>query len=132
MSLELALLIVAIGIVVGVFSAMFGVGGGTIIVPFVVLALDESQHLAEGTSLLAIVPIAVVGVAAHRSRGLVSFRRAGWVSLGGIVGVVMGVRLALIFDADLLQLIFGAFIVVVGLRLLLQGVRASRRFSRRA
>lgn len=127
MSIQLALLIVSVGVAVGAFSAMFGVGGGVIMVPFMVFALDESQHLAEGTSLLAIVPIAIFGVLGHRRRGLVSFRPAALIAFGGIGGAIAGARLALIVDAEDLQLVFGAFLVFLGVRLLVQGMQAARR-----
>jgi uncharacterized membrane protein YfcA len=126
MSLQLALLIIAVGVAVGAFSAMFGVGGGVVMVPFMVFALDEGQHLAEGTSLLAIVPIAIFGALGHRRRGLVAIRPAVLVALGGIGGAIVGARLALTVDAEDLQLIFGALLVFLGFRLLVQGVQATR------
>ena len=56
---------------------MFGVGGGVIMVPYMVTFLDKTQHVAEGTSLMVIVPTAIAGVIAHNKRGYVSFS-AGW------------------------------------------------------
>ncbi|MGH2736650.1 MAG: TSUP family transporter, partial [Actinomycetota bacterium] len=56
MSVLVGIGIASAGLGVGLLSALFGVGGGLVMVPFMTLVLDESQHLAEGTSLLVIVP----------------------------------------------------------------------------
>ncbi|MGH8573566.1 MAG: TSUP family transporter, partial [Gammaproteobacteria bacterium] len=71
MNVVSAIGIAGAGIGVGVFSALFGVGGGIIMVPFMTLVLDKGQHLAEGTSLLVIVPTAIVGALAHRRAGYI-------------------------------------------------------------
>jgi uncharacterized membrane protein YfcA len=122
----LAIAAVAVGLAVGVMSAMFGVGGGVVMVPFIVLALDKSQHLAEGTSLLVIVPTAVVGAIAHHKRGYVSVRTGAVLALTGVVGAFAGARLALTLDASALQRWFGGFTILVGAKLLLDGFRKRR------
>lgn len=123
MSVLVALSVVAVGVVVGTTSAMFGVGGGVIMVPYIVLLLDKSQHVAEGTSLLVIVPTAIAGVVAHHRRGYVSFS-AGWIVAAlGVVGSFLGARLALSLDGESLQRLFGLFTIVVGVRILLDGIR---------
>lgn len=126
MSVADAVGLVAVGILVGAFSALFGVGGGVIMVPFIVLMLDETQHLAEGTSLLVIVPTAVIGVASHMKRGFVSFRLGALLASGGIVGSVVGAILALELSGDALQKIFAVFVGVVGVRLVYQGIAQTR------
>jgi uncharacterized membrane protein YfcA len=78
MSAGVAILLALSGVAVGAFSALFGVGGGLLMAPLITVFLDRSQHLAEGTSLLAIIPISIAGVLAHRGRGYVSLRAAGW------------------------------------------------------
>jgi uncharacterized protein len=114
------------GVLVGGLSALLGVGGGLVMVPFMVLVLDVGQHAAEGTSLLAIVPTAAVGVVAHRRSGYVSFRSAAFVAIGGIAGSYAGAAIALEVAADLLETIFGVFVIVMGARLILQGARSRR------
>jgi uncharacterized membrane protein YfcA len=129
-SLLVAIGVVTAGVVVGVLSALFGVGGGILMVPFITLALDESQHLAEGTSLLVIVPTAIAGVVAHNRRGFVSFRHAALLALGGVGGAALGAWLALRLDADVLQKLFGAFVLVMGARLIVSGARDARTANR--
>ena len=112
---EIALTVV-FGVGVGFFSALFGVGGGVFIVPFVVLVLGESQHFAEGTSLLAIVPIAAVGVAAHQRKGFVRWRQAGLLAVGGAVGAVGGALLAYELSGDFLRKVFAVFLLGMAAR----------------
>lgn len=119
----LATTIVA-GFVVGVAAALFGVGGGLLMVPFMVLVLEHSQHLAEGTSLAVIVPTALVGVAAHMRRGYVSLRDAARLAAGGVVGAIVGARVALAVSAATLETIFGVFVIAIGLRFVFQGFRS--------
>lgn len=119
-------LLVAVGVVVGCLSAIFGVGGGVLMVPFMVLALNENQHLAEGTSLMVIVPTAVVGVLAHRQSGYVSFKAAALLAAGGIGGAWVGALLALRLSGDTLEFVFGLFVAVVGARTIIQGIKQSK------
>lgn len=126
MSLALALVVVAAGVGAGVLSALFGVGGGIVLVPFVVLVLDKSQHVAEGTSLLVIVPTALAGVLSLRSSKLVSFRHAGWVALGGIAGSALGALAALQISGPALRDGFSIFVIAMGVRLFWQSVKPQK------
>ena len=125
-TLPVALGIVAFGVAVGVLSALFGIGGGIVMVPFMVLLLDGSQHLAEGTSLLVIVPTAIAGVIAHSKRGFVDFRAAAWLAVGGVLGAFLGARVALASAGETLQIYFAVFLVAMGIRLIAAGARPSR------
>lgn len=126
MTTELALSLIAAGFLVGMFSALLGVGGGVLMVPLLVILVDKTQHLAEGTSLLVIVPTAVVGVLAHRKRGYVDVRTGAALGVGGIAGAWIGALLALKIDAGALQKVFAVFMLVVGLRLVITGVWSRR------
>lgn len=119
----MTLLVLATGAAVGAFSALLGVGGATLMVPFMTLVLGYGQHASEGTALLAVVPTAVAGVIAHRRRGYVDFGAAAWLAAGGVAGAVAGARLALDVPADDLKLGFGIFLVAVGARMVAHGLR---------
>jgi uncharacterized membrane protein YfcA len=119
----------AMGVGVGVTSALFGVGGGIIMVPFLVLALGLTQHVAEGTSLLVIVPTALVGAIAHSRRGYVDVRAAGWLAAGGVAGALLGALLGLELSGETLQKLFGVLAGVVGARLIYDGLTEERRSS---
>ena len=114
------------GVTVGVLSALFGIGGGVVMVPFMVLVLERSQHLAEGTSLLVIIPTAIAGVIAHNKRGYVSFRLAGILGIGGVFGAFLGARLALALDGDSLSMYFAIFLAIMGIRIIVEGVKMMR------
>lgn len=132
MNVETVLLVIMAGVVVGGLSALFGVGGGILIVPFMVLALGKSQHVAEGTSLFVIVPTAVAGVLAHRRQGYVAFRHAVMLGAGGLFGAYVGASLALRLPASTLQTAFGALVALTGLRFVLRGIRMVGRERREA
>ncbi len=121
LSILAAIGVAGFGVLVGLLSALFGIGGGVAMVPFMVLLLERSPHLAEGTSLLVIIPTAIAGVIAHHKRGFVSFRHAGWLALGGVFGAFAGAKLALSIDQELLKNLFALFLVVMGLRTIYEG-----------
>jgi uncharacterized membrane protein YfcA len=114
------------GVAVGVFSALFGVGGSVLMVPFMTLALDLGQHASEGTALLVVVPTAIAGVVAHSRRGYVDFPGALLLAAGGVAGAVAGALLALAVSGEVLKLWFGIFLVLVGLRMVVHGLRRHR------
>lgn len=115
------LFLLPIGLVVGVFSAAFGIGGGILMAPVLVLAYGLEQHAAQGTSLVVIVPTALAGAIAHHRRGLVDGRLALLMALGGIPGVLIAARAALAIEEDALRAVFGVVVVLSGIRLALQG-----------
>jgi uncharacterized membrane protein YfcA len=110
--------LVAFGVVVGIASGLLGVGGGTLVVPFLTLAVGFSQHSAEATSLLVILPTAIAGSLALRRRSVGDLGLALRFGVVGALGSVLGALLALA-----LRLVFAVFVGVVGLRLARDGVR---------
>ena len=122
--------LVAFGVVAGVASGLLGVGGGTPIVPFLTLAAGFSQHSAEATSLLVILPTAVVGSLALRRRGVGDLGLALRLGVFGAIGSVVGALLALALPASTLRVVFAVFVGTVGLRFARDGLRAERSPSR--
>ena len=115
--------LVAFGVVVGVTSGLLGVGGGTLVVPFLTLAVGLSQHAAEATSLLVILPTAIAGSLALRNRGVGDLGLALRFGVIGAVGSVLGALLALALPGSTLRLVFAVFVGLVGLRIAYDGVR---------
>jgi uncharacterized protein len=115
--------LVAFGVVVGVTSGLLGVGGGTLVVPFLTLAVGLSQHAAEATSLLVILPTAIAGSLALRRRGVGDLGLALRFGVVGAVGSVLGALLALALPGSTLRLVFAVFVGLVGLRIAYDGVR---------
>src|ERR1700680_2057719 len=73
-------LIAMTGLVIGIMSGLTGVGGGILIVPALVLGFGIGQRVAQGTSLLAVLPTAAIGAATHFRLGHVDVRSAGWIA----------------------------------------------------
>ena len=115
-----------LGVVAGVLSGLFGVGGGILFVPTLTLVLGLTQLHAEATSLLAILPTAIAGSLALRRRGVGDLGLALRFGVVGAVGSVLGALLALALPADTLRLVFAVFVGVVGLRLARDGIRGER------
>lgn len=99
---------VAIGFAAGIASGMLGVGGGILFVPGLVIFLDESQLGAEATSLLAIVPVAVVGVWRQKGYGNLRLRDGLLVGALSVPGVAAGTVLANVLAERPLELLFAA------------------------
>ncbi|MBO0980457.1 sulfite exporter TauE/SafE family protein [Microbacterium sp. SD291] len=84
---------IGIGLLAGILSGLFGVGGGTVIVPLLVLLLHFDQRLSAGTSLAAIVPTATVGVISYAVHDSVAWIPALILAAGSVVGAQIGTRL---------------------------------------
>jgi len=106
-----ALVVAAVGLFAGALSGLLGVGGGLIMVPAVVFFLGLDQKLAQGISLLVIIPVAMAGALIHSTKGNVDLKRGKWLALGGVGGGVLGGNLACRFPSGVLQLLFGAFML---------------------
>ncbi|MFS0854092.1 sulfite exporter TauE/SafE family protein [Microbacterium sp. 179-I 3D4 NHS] len=104
---------IGIGLLAGLLSGLFGVGGGTVIVPLLVLLLHFDQRLAAGTSLAAIVPTASVGVVSYAVSGSVAWIPALILAAGAVVGAQIGTRLLPRISQTALRWGFVGFLVVV-------------------
>lgn len=106
-----------IGILGGFLSGLFGVGGGTIFVPLLMLLKGFDIHRAVGTSLLIIIFTALSGAIFHGKAGMVDWRAALILGLFSALGVWLGTKLSLKLDAVMLQRAFALFLVAVAVRL---------------
>jgi uncharacterized membrane protein YfcA len=122
----LYLALVAFGVGVGVASGLLGVGGGILIIPFLTLAVGLSQHSAEATSLLVILPTAIAGSLALRRHRVGDLGLALRLGVFGAVGSVLGALLALALSGGTLRVVFAVFVGLVGLRLAWDGIRGER------
>ena len=117
---------IAIGLAAGIVAGLLGVGGGVLFVPGLVIFLGLDQHQAEATSLLAIVPVAIVGTYTQDRYGNV--RRADALLLGllSLAGAVAGVALANALSGALLRDVFAALMVLVAAQLVRRPCAAER------
>ncbi len=116
--LEIGLLL-GIGLGAGLLSGLLGIGGGVVIVPAMVLLAGFDQHVAQGTSLLVIIPSALLGSVTHYRHRRFSVRDAALLAGGGVLGALAGSLTALSLDEVLLRRLFALLILFVAARMLL-------------
>ena len=112
-------LLLAIGIVAGVLSGIFGIGGGVVIVPALIYFAGFRQHQATGTSLAVLLP--PIGIAAtyeYYRNGNVDIRAAAFIAAGVLAGGYLGAVIANRVAGPYLRLAFGLFVVTLGIYLI--------------
>ncbi len=119
-SLKRPLTLAAIGTLAGIFSGLFGVGGGTVIVPLLVLWLGYEQRAATATSLAAIVFIAGFAAAAQGAYGNVNVRDAALVGVPAVVGVLLGTWLQQRIPSRSIALLFAVVLVASAVELVVR------------
>jgi uncharacterized protein len=118
--------LVAFGVVTGIAAGILGVGGGILMVPFLTLVAGMPQHAAEATSLLVVLPTAVVASLVLQRRGIGDLGVALRFGLVGAAGAAGGALLALALPGRSLRLVFAVFLALVGLRLVRDGLHTER------
>ena len=109
-----------IGLAGGVLSGLFGIGGGLVIVPGLILLLGMTPKQAAGTSLAALLlPVGILGAIEYWRAGYIDVRLALLLAVGILIGAFIGARLAVGLPNELIQRAFGVLLVVVGVRLAL-------------
>ena len=123
---------IAIGLAGGIVAGLLGVGGGVLFVPGLVLFLGLDQHYAEATSLLAIVPVAIVGTYRQDRYGNVHRSDALLLGLLSVAGAAGGVALANALSGNVLRDGFAVLLVIVAAQLVHRTLRGSGTESRSA
>lgn len=108
---------IAIGLCAGIVAGLLGVGGGVLFVPGLVILMGLGQHQAEATSLLAIIPVAMVGTVKQDRYGNVRRKDALTMGLLSLVGAAAGVALANALSGTVLRVGFAALMVLVAIQL---------------
>ena len=106
------------GFFIGILSGLTGLGGGVFMVPVMVLGFGLAQSVAQGTSLLAILPTAAVGAVTHYRDGHVDLRSVAWIGGAGVPAAVAGAALALWLPDRLLAALFGLFLLLAAILVL--------------
>ena len=111
-------ILLAIGLVAGVLSGLFGIGGGILIVPSLIFLAKFPTKLALGTSLGALLlPVALLGAYTYYKDGNLDIRASLLIALGLFFGAWIGARLAQHISGATLQRMFAVFIVLMAIRL---------------
>ena len=98
------------GLAAGLLSGTFGVGGGVLFVPIMTSGYKFTQTLAQGTSLAAIIPTALVGGVTHIRQGNVLREAAIWMGVGGVGGAILGALVAVHVPGGILARLFALFL----------------------
>lgn len=120
--------LIFVGAAAGVFAGLFGIGGGIIIVPTLILLAGFPLVKATGTSLAAILlPVGILGVAAYYKARIIDLRASAYIAAGLLTSVVVGAWLANTLPVDLMRRLFALFCLYVGWNF----IDPVRRFRRR-
>ena len=106
-----------IGLAAGLLAGMFGVGGGILIVPMLVMVAKFDQRFANGTSLAAVFPIAVSNIFTYWAHGHVDWHLAFFMALGAVCGAFVGTQLLQILNHRTLAISFSVVMVFTAVRL---------------
>jgi uncharacterized protein len=114
----------AIGVIAGVLSGLFGIGGGVLIIPALIFFANFHTKLAIGTSLGAmLLPVGLLGAYAYYQEGNVNVKASLLIGLGLFLGAYVGARLAQTISGPTLQRMFAVFILLMAIRLWVEAGR---------
>ncbi len=102
------------GVLSGVVAGM-GMGGGTLLIPVLTIFFSIQQQTAQGINLLAFLPTAIVALVIHTKNGLVDFKKGIPIIISGVFASVGGSLLATNIQSKLLQILFGVFLLIIGI-----------------
>lgn len=120
MELGTLLILIAIGLVAGIFSGIVGLGGGIIIIPALIYILGLSQKEAQGTSLaLMLPPIGLLAAINYYKAGAINLKFALVIALAFLIGGYLGSKVALSLTDQTLKKIFAFALLILGLRMLI-------------
>lgn len=106
--------LIIIGFLSGIISGM-GIGGGTILIPSLVLLNGLSQLQAQGINLIVFIPVAIVAIITHAKQGNIEFKYTKYMVLGGVLSSIIGSLLAMRIEQENLRRYFGIFLLIIGL-----------------
>src|SRR3954469_9290511 len=114
-------ILIGVGILVGIYSGIMGLGGGTVMIPVLVLLLGFNQHQAVATSLAVMIPpVTLPAVIAYYKEGHVNLRIAAFIAIGFLGGAYLGAFAANRLPDNVMKLIFAFVLVYVGSYMLFQ------------
>lgn len=107
------MLLFLIGLASGIISGM-GIGGGTILIPALVIFVHPDQHIAQSVNLLFFIPTAIIALIVHIKNKRINFKLSIPIAVFGLVGAYLGSRIAISLPGASLKKYFGAFLFVLG------------------
>lgn len=119
-------ILLSIGIVMGTAAGLFGIGGGIIAIPLIMLILGAGDLEAKGVSLVAMVPAALSGSLSHLRHKTASLRNGAWVAMGALITTPLGALGAFSLPEALANVVFGSFGLTIALILTIRATRIQR------
>lgn len=127
MHIGTAIALVALGVVTGILSGLIGVGGGVIVVPAMMFLFGSNDLVAKGTSLLMMIPTTISGAFRNARNKNIDFVAAGVVGLATLITTPLGVIVAAKLDPFTANVLFAAFLLVIGVQMAIKALRAGRK-----
>lgn len=114
--------LVGIGLIAGILSGMFGIGGGLVIVPALLFVMDLKEYEAIGTSLAALIPpVGLLGAAAYYRSGNINIKYAALLACGLFVGAYFGAKITLGLSPGIVRKAYAVFLLLVAGKILIMG-----------
>ncbi len=113
-------ILLCIGLLAGILSGMVGIGGGIVMVPALIYFMNMSQHEAQGTSLaVLLLPVGILAVYYYYNAGYVDIKSALIIAITFVVGGLIGSKIAISVDQNMLKKVFGIFMLLISLKMIL-------------
>ena len=110
---------ILIGLLAGIIGGLLGLGGGIIMVPAFVFLLNKDQHVAHGTSLFVIAPLALIGSCTYALGGNLNLNIAVWLVIGGMLGAYLGAYIANMLPSHKLRFVYAVFLTFIGIKMII-------------
>lgn len=111
--------LIAIGLVAGTLSGLLGIGGATILIPALVYIYKTTQHLAQGTSIAALLlPIGLLAAIKYHQAGNVNWKFALFMAVGFLLGGLIGATFAQPLPDVFLKKLFGGFLLIIAVQMM--------------
>ena len=120
----IALAYLGSGLAMGTLSALFGIGGGILIIPILVTGFGYGQQLAAGTSLAVMMPIALLGAIRLTKPGFTNWRNGSIFGVASVPGAVLGSYIALSLPGDILRSAFAVVMVAIAITMVRKGIKS--------
>ncbi|MCX7680065.1 MAG: TSUP family transporter [Spirochaetes bacterium] len=112
------LIAICIGFIAGILGGILGIGGGIVMIPSLIYLLGYSQHLAQGTTLAAMVlPIGILAAWEYYKNNYVNVSVALLIALGFVAGGFLGAKLAVLVNESMLKKFFGIALLIVAIKM---------------
>ncbi len=112
------LFLLLVGLISGILSGFFGVGGAVVVIPALIFMFGLSQHEAQGTSIaFLLAPVGILAAINYHKAGFINYKYAAILAVAFVVGGYFGSKFALNIQGDNLKKIFAVFIILMGIRL---------------